>query len=145
MTEFNSGSRISFTWSAWIHLLLEVKVGQMYNPLSNFFPLFLLSYTHAAKLQLSFIRNIFFLKKMSYVYNFVMKRITRSLNILLNKEETKLLKFYFIYIKNWKTDILFSNSGEHHQSTILGNIRKIALWWCSLECENEISVFQFLM
>ena len=29
-----------------------------------------------------------------------MKRITRSLNILLNKEETKLLKFYFTYIKN---------------------------------------------
>ena len=37
---------------------------------------------------------------MSYrAYNFIMKRITRNLNILLNKEETKLLKFYFIHIK----------------------------------------------
>ena len=42
-------------------------------------------------------------EKMSYqAYNFIMKRITRSLNIFLKKEEIKLLKFYFIYIKNWK-------------------------------------------
>ena len=57
--------------------------------------------------------------KMSYrAYNFIMKRILicsanqwtgfymitasvmKELNILLNKEETNLLKFYFIYIKN---------------------------------------------
>ena len=38
--------------------------------------------------------------KMSYrAYNFIVKIIARSWNILLNKEETKLLKFYFIYIK----------------------------------------------
>ena len=38
---------------------------------------------------------------MSYrAYNFIVKRIARSWKILLNKEETKLLKFYYIYIKN---------------------------------------------
>ena len=37
---------------------------------------------------------------------------------MFNKEEIKLLKFYFIYIKNWKTDISFSHSREHHERTI---------------------------
>ena len=49
------------------------------------------------------IKNSIINLKMSYrAYNFIIKRITRSSNILLNKEETKLLKFYFIYIKNYK-------------------------------------------
>ena len=33
-------------------------------------------------------------------YNFIIKRITKSLSILVNKEETNLLKFYFIYFEN---------------------------------------------
>ena len=49
------------------------------------------------------IKNSIINLKMSYrAYNFIIKRITRSSNILLNKEEMKLLKFYFIYIKNYK-------------------------------------------
>ena len=35
-------------------------------------------------------------------YNFIIKRITKSLSILVNKEETNLLKFYFIYFENQK-------------------------------------------
>ena len=38
---------------------------------------------------------------MSYwAYNFIMKRITRSLNILLNKEETKLLNSTLFTLKS---------------------------------------------
>ena len=38
---------------------------------------------------------------MSYqAYNFIIKRKTRHLKIFLNEEETKSLKFHFIYIKN---------------------------------------------
>ena len=51
---------------------------------------------------LNLLNTLNFIKylKMSYrVYNFITKKITRSINILLNKEETKLLKFYFVYIK----------------------------------------------
>ena len=49
------------------------------------------------------IKNSIINLKLSYwAYNFIIKKITRSSNILLNKEETKLLKFYFIYIKNYK-------------------------------------------
>ena len=41
--------------------------------------------------------------KMSYwAYNFIMKRITRSSKAQKLKEETKLLKCYFMYIKNEK-------------------------------------------
>ena len=46
--------------------------------------------------------SIINLKLSHWAYNFIIKKITRSSNILLNKEETKLLKFYFIYIKNYK-------------------------------------------
>ena len=49
------------------------------------------------------IKNSIINLKLSYwAYNFIIKKITRSSNILSNKEETKLLKFYFIYIKNYK-------------------------------------------
>ena len=49
------------------------------------------------------IKNSIINLKLSYwEYNFIIKKITRSSNILLNEEETKLVKFYFIYIKNYK-------------------------------------------
>ena len=35
-------------------------------------------------------------------YNFIMKRITRSLNVFLNKEETKLLKSNLFTLKTKK-------------------------------------------
>ena len=40
------------------------------------------------------------LKMLFREYNFIMKRITKSLSILVNKEGTNLLKFYFIYFEN---------------------------------------------